>query len=127
MTVHLQDRAIPTTEINSTQPGIRTERGADRTMPYLLGFRHGSLASSRGQTLLLTTYDDGAARKRGGAYRLTAHGRTRPPDGTHPVMGLLHCRTTFAWPVNSTGCTRGADRSRHGPRDVVQPQQPSSV
>ena len=88
------DHALPTTETNSTQPGIRTERGANKTMPYLLGLRHGSLARSRGQTLLPAMNDVGAARKRGGADRLTANGRTRPPDGPHPVMGLLHCRTT---------------------------------
>ena len=84
------DHALPTTETNSTQPGIRTERGADRTMPYLLGFRHGSLARSRGQTLLPATNDVGAARKHGGAVRLTVNGRTRPPDEPHPVRDLNH-------------------------------------
>ena len=88
------DHALPTTETNSTQPGVRAERGADRTMPYLLGLRHGSLAGSRGQTLLPAMNDVGAARKRGGAHRVTANGRTRPPDGAHPVMGLDTCKSS---------------------------------
>ena len=74
-----------TTVVNSTRrqtpPGIM-HSPRRRRIPHI------ALVRSRGQTLLPTGDDVGAARKRGGAHRLTANGRARPPDGTHPVMGL---------------------------------------